>query len=103
MDGAITRDRDSNGNLYVRYLYWNDGKWNWNYNWLDNKWDDQNLAAVSASPFIAPPRFPQGSFVLRAVRAIRRAFFRSPRAFPISRYTFCYRAISSPKAQEEVF
>ena len=64
MEGAITRDRDLNGNLYVRYLYWNEGKWNWNYNWLDNQWDDQNPSAVSASLFIAPPRFPWGSFVL---------------------------------------
>ena len=41
--------RSSDGNLYVRCLYWNDGQWNWNYNWLDNEFDDQNPAAVSAS------------------------------------------------------
>lgn len=28
--------RNSSGNRYVLYLYWNDGKWNWNYNWLEN-------------------------------------------------------------------
>lgn len=59
-----THDRNSDGNLYVRYLYWNDGQWNWNYNWLDNEWDDQNPAAVSASLFIAPLDAFLGSCVL---------------------------------------
>lgn len=35
-----------NGNRYVLYLFWNDGKWNWNYNWLDNEWNDNNPSAV---------------------------------------------------------
>lgn len=47
--------RNSNGNLYVRYLYWNDGQWNWNYNWLDNDFDDQYPAAISASLFRTTP------------------------------------------------
>ena len=41
--------RNSNGNRYVLYLYWNDGKWNWNYNWLDNKWNANNPSAVLAT------------------------------------------------------
>jgi hypothetical protein len=38
--------RNANGDLYVRYLYWNGDRWNWNYNWLDNDWNDNNPAAV---------------------------------------------------------
>ena len=36
------------GNRNVLYLYWNDGKWNWNYNWLDNDWNANNPSAVLA-------------------------------------------------------
>ena len=43
------RYRNADGNLYVRYLYWNGDRWNWNYNWLDNDWNDNNPAAVSAT------------------------------------------------------
>ena len=46
--------RDSNGNLYVRYLYWNGDRWNWNYNWLDNDFDQSNPALL-ANLFISPP------------------------------------------------
>lgn len=28
--------RDPNGNRRVAYLYWNDGQWYLNFNWLDN-------------------------------------------------------------------
>ena len=38
--------RNPNSNRYVLYLYWNDGKWRWNYNWLDNDWNDYNPSAV---------------------------------------------------------
>lgn len=41
--------RNSDGNRYVLYLYWNDGKWNWNYNWLDNQWNANNPSAVLAT------------------------------------------------------
>lgn len=41
--------RNSDGNRYVLYLYWNDGKWNWNYNWLDNKFDANNPSLVLAT------------------------------------------------------
>lgn len=45
--------RNSDGNLYVRYLYWNDDGWNWNYNWLDNEWNVNNPAAVLATLLIS--------------------------------------------------
>lgn len=41
--------RDSDGNLYVRHLYWGDGAWNWDYYWIVYCWDDSNPAAVPAS------------------------------------------------------
>ncbi len=59
-----TCDRNSDGNLYVRYLYWKDGQWNWNYNWLDNEFDGQNPAAVSASLFSVPLDELRGNCVL---------------------------------------
>lgn len=34
--------------LYVRYLYWNDGAWDWDYCWLGEYWDGQHPAAVLA-------------------------------------------------------
>ena len=46
--------RNPNGNRYVLYLYRNDdGSWNWNYNWLDNDFNDNNPAALSATLFIS--------------------------------------------------
>lgn len=61
--------RNPNGNRYALYLYWNDGKWNWNYNWLDNDFDASNPSAVLANLFISPPHqisenLVRGSFVL---------------------------------------
>jgi hypothetical protein len=41
--------RDADGNLYVRYLNWNGDRWDWNYNWLDNDWNENNPSAVSAT------------------------------------------------------
>ena len=41
--------RDSDGNLYVRYLYWHDDRWYWNNNSLYNVWHDDNPAALRAS------------------------------------------------------
>jgi hypothetical protein len=46
--------RNSDGNLYAPYLNWNDGKWNWNYNWLDNDWNDNEFGA-SLAIWISPP------------------------------------------------
>ncbi len=37
------------GDLYVRYLYWNDGVWRWFYNYLDRDWHSQSPAAILAS------------------------------------------------------
>jgi hypothetical protein len=45
--------RNSDGSLYVRYLNWNGDQWNWNFNCLDNDWNDNNPAAVSANRFIS--------------------------------------------------
>jgi len=50
----VLQFRNSNGNLYVRYLYFNNGKWQTNYNWLDNNWNINNPAAVSETFFISP-------------------------------------------------
>lgn len=48
MDGAVyNRNRD--GNSCVRYLYWNDGQWNWNAHWLDNDWNGNNPVLVRAT------------------------------------------------------
>ncbi|AKM84665.1 MAG: hypothetical protein VE98_C0001G0208 [candidate division Kazan bacterium GW2011_GWA1_50_15] len=55
-------NRNSDGNLNVRYLNWNDGRWNWNYNWLDNDWNSNNPAAVLATVFISLPTYRE-SFV----------------------------------------
>ena len=41
--------RDSVGYLYVRYLYWDGGRWNWYYHWLVHGWDGSGLAALRAS------------------------------------------------------
>ncbi len=67
-------NRNSDGNLYVRYLYWDDGAWNRNYNWLDNDWNVQNPAAMLASLLISLPIFFWESFVLKVVPATHQAF-----------------------------
>ncbi len=41
--------RSSDGSLYVRCLYWNDGKWIADYRWLGDDWSFFDPAAVSAS------------------------------------------------------
>jgi len=46
--------RSPNGNRHVLYLYYNGSQWDWNYNWLDNNWNDNNPSAVLASFFIYP-------------------------------------------------
>lgn len=56
--------RNSDGNLYVRYLNWNDGRWDWNNNWLDNDWNDDNPAALRATIFTSRPALAGLSFVL---------------------------------------
>jgi len=39
--------RDSDGRLCVRYLIWDDGRWNRRYHWLDNGWNASSPAALS--------------------------------------------------------
>ena len=43
--GTIYRSAD--GNLCVRYLYWNGGRWYWDCYWLENDWDSNYPSAVS--------------------------------------------------------
>jgi hypothetical protein len=58
--------RNSNGNRYVLYLYWNDGAWNWNVNWLDNDWNANNPSAVVANHFVFSPVFVAGEFCFKS-------------------------------------
>ena len=55
-DGIFYKYRDSNGNLYVRYLYWNGGRWVSNYNWLSNDWNGNNPALSLANISFPPPK-----------------------------------------------
>lgn len=41
--------RSSYGCLYVRCLYWNDGRWHWSDDWLVRGWDVNDPAALRAS------------------------------------------------------
>lgn len=41
--------RNSDDDLFVRYLYWFDGRWQAYCNWLDGDWDVDSPSAVSAS------------------------------------------------------
>lgn len=45
--GTIYRRPD--GDLCVRFLYWNGGGWDWGYSWLGGDWCSGLPAAVSAS------------------------------------------------------
>lgn len=45
--GTIYRNRV--GDLCVRYLYWNDGRWHWGHYWLSSGWSSRSPAAVRAS------------------------------------------------------
>ena len=41
--------RDSDGDLFVRYLYWFGYRWYWNHFWLDSYWGASNPALLLAS------------------------------------------------------
>lgn len=41
--------RSSGGDLCVRCLYWDVGRWCWDFDWLDRGWHDDDPAAVPAS------------------------------------------------------
>lgn len=56
------QNRNSDGNLYVRYLYFNEGHWQADNNWLDNNWNSNNPAARLATLFFSLPN--RESFVL---------------------------------------
>lgn len=55
--------RNADGNLYVRYLYFNEGHWQANYNWLDNDFNANNPAVVRATYFISLSAFSGESFL----------------------------------------
>lgn len=60
------RFRNANGNLYVEYPYWNGNRWNWNYNWLDNDWNDNEPAAPNRWPTCPLQRvFRKGRYISR--------------------------------------
>lgn len=42
--------RNSDGDLYVRCLYWSGYRWDWSYCWLDGNFYGVDPAAVLASP-----------------------------------------------------
>ncbi len=46
-DGTVLRN--SGGSRYVLYLYWDDGQWSWDVDWLGFDWDDDYPSAVLAS------------------------------------------------------
>jgi len=41
--------RDGNGVVCIRCLHFDDGRWGWDYGWLDNGFDDQCPAVLLAS------------------------------------------------------
>jgi hypothetical protein len=43
------RLRNPDGNRCVLCLYWYDGRWSWDYDWLGNRWGDRSPSAVLAS------------------------------------------------------
>ncbi len=45
-DGTVLRDSD--GDRCVLFLYWSDGEWSWNYDWLVHGWDASDPSAVLA-------------------------------------------------------
>lgn len=38
--------RDSDGNLYVRHLWWGGAGWFWSSTWLESHWWDKRLVAI---------------------------------------------------------
>lgn len=55
---------DGSGNLRVRYLNWNGDRWNWNYNWLDNDWNDDNPAVLRACVYFFPDGVGEVCFLI---------------------------------------
>lgn len=95
---SIAHIRNSDGNLYVRYLKWNGDQWNWNDNWLDNDFNSDNPAIVRATLFISLPVFYWESFILFSFfQANRQAFFRSHILFPKDKCIFYHPKTWFPK------
>lgn len=44
--GTVYRHAD--GDLCVRYLFWDGGRWGWDYDWLVSDWRSSDPAAVSS-------------------------------------------------------
>jgi hypothetical protein len=95
--GGITHKRNFDGNLVVRYLNWN-GEWDWNYNWLDNDFNDNNPAVLLASLFLSLASFIcRESFSLRVVHSILPAFYQFHSIFQKVECISCCLMILSPK------
>lgn len=45
--------RNSDGDLYMRCLYFHDGEWQTDYDWLDNRFHDDDPAVVSESSLVS--------------------------------------------------
>ena len=96
--------RNPNGNRYALYLYRNDdGRWNWNCNWLDNNRDSANPSVVLATLFISLLTFCRESFVFGVVLSIRRAFCRSHSSVRKAQYIFYRRETLFPKESSAIF
>lgn len=74
------RNRDRNGDLYVRCLYWHGDRWSWYYRWLDNVFDGHCPAALRVTLFISPPH--GGVFFLHARFCIRYTPTSNPNSVP---------------------
>ncbi len=46
--GTVYRQR-YDGRLFVRYLYWDGGRWHWRRHWLDCGWSGYSPAALRAN------------------------------------------------------
>ncbi len=96
MTGGVHTFRDADGNLYVRYFYWNGGAWRRDYNWLDNDWNRQNPAVELATLFISLPLSCRESFLLLVCHAIRQSCDPLQIFFQKERYIFCYPRLLFP-------
>jgi hypothetical protein len=59
----------------VRYLNWDGSQWNWNYNWLDDGWNDGRPAALARNSFHFPvSNYSNGVLFWKAGHSTPRAF-----------------------------
>lgn len=101
---CFVRNRNADGNLYVRYLYWNDTRWNWNYNWLNNDWNDNNPALVPEIIFVLPLTFGRKFyyliFLVSFFHTSRQDFCHTHLVFLKERYIFYHPWILFPITQK---